>query len=388
VDKDREISEQNIWVCSHCGTTNAIYLANCKNCGKNLDLEDDNSEDTTSEIIDDGQKWYYALSGERKGPVSKNTLINLYKHETIFLTTKVWNSNMPDWVELKQTGLISELNVPPPLHGSDVNNTLVWIVAFVPLLDIFLPLQNLSTVAQFLLFALINSILCIIDERQIKKSGHNPDEINLLFFAALLVPVYLFRRANILKQKYTYAITWCVSLIVSIFLRAALESGGYGNGDVGFFAVLTVFFILALIALVVFVEIKIGKAVGSMLSKETGLILGIILIVLGITLFIGIPVIIYSNKKKDGLDLPTANININPTTGKTNENGGSLLKFVGKNYKDILLENNLDEYVALFTENKLTDISIISGLTDSDFEKIGVTILGDRKRILKIFSTI
>jgi hypothetical protein len=354
-------------------------LAICKDCGKIFDLEENYTEEAIEGAIDGEQKWYYALSGERKGPVSKNTLINLYKHETIFLTTKVWNSDMPDWVELKQTGLISEMNIPPPLQGSDVNDILVWTLAFVPLLGLLAAsFLNIETIILNILMVLINSILCIIDEQQIKKAGHNPKE--LMIWAIFLVPVYLFRRASVLKQNFTYAFVWCGSFIVSLFAFGALESGGGG----GFFAVLTIVFVLAIIALIIFVEIKIGKAIGSMLSKETGLILGIILIVLGITLFIGIPVIIYSNKKKDGLDLPT--VNINKTEGKTGGKEKSFSKFVGKNYKDILLENNLGEYVTLFTENKLTDISIISGLTDSDLEKIGITILGDRKRILQIFS--
>ena len=63
------------------------------------------------------------------------------------------------------------------------------------------------------------------------------------------------------------------------------------------------------------------------------------------------------------------------------------MKFVGKNYKDILQENNLEEYIDIFTENKLIDVAIISELTDSELEKIGITSLGDRKKILKIFST-
>ena len=63
------------------------------------------------------------------------------------------------------------------------------------------------------------------------------------------------------------------------------------------------------------------------------------------------------------------------------------IKFIGKNYKDILQENDLEEYISIFTENKLTDVIIISELIESDLEKIGVTSLGDRKKILKIFST-
>jgi hypothetical protein len=358
-------------------------LAICKDCGKIFDLEENYTEEAIEGAIDGEQKWYYALSGDRKGPVSKNTLINLYKHETIFLTTKVWNSDMPDWVELKQTSLISETNVPPPLHGSDVNNTLVWILAFVPLLDTLVAsFLNIETTISTILIVLTNCILCIIDERQIKKAGHNPKE--LLAWAIFLVPVYLFRRASVLKQKFTYAFVWCGSLIVSILLSGALESNKYGGGDGFFITFISSLIIIAIVALIIFVEIKLGKAIGSRLSKESGLILGIILIVLGITLFMGIPIIIYSNKGKEGLNLPT--VNINKTEGKTGGKEKSFSKFVGRNYKDILLENNLGEYVTLFTENKLTDIPIISGLTDSDLEKIGITILGDRKRILQIFS--
>ena len=65
----------------------------------------------------------------------------------------------------------------------------------------------------------------------------------------------------------------------------------------GIVPIIPIFFGLVLLVLLIFIEIKIGKAIGSKLSKENGLILGIILIVLGVTLFIGIPIIINSNKK-------------------------------------------------------------------------------------------
>jgi hypothetical protein len=128
-------------------------------------------------------------------------------------------------------------------------------------------------------------------------------------------------------------------------------------------------FFLGIFILLGFAEFKIGKIIGYKVNQETGLILGIILIVLFPFLIMGISVIVYSNKKK-------SDVNLN--------NGFD--KFIGKNYKDILTENNLSEYIDKFTENKLTEINIISELTDSDFEKIGIKIMGDRKKILKIFS--
>jgi hypothetical protein len=62
-----------------------------------------------------------------------------------------------------------------------------------------------------------------------------------------------------------------------------------------------------------------------------------------------------------------------------------LIKFIGKNWKDVLMENSLGDYIELFEKNKLTDIEIISELTESDLEKLGITIMGDRKKILKTF---
>ena len=70
------------------------------------------------------------------------------------------------------------------------------------------------------------------------------------------------------------------------------------------------------------------------------------------------------------------------------QNQNSLEKFVGKNYKDILIENGLTEYIDVFTENKLTDINLIVTLTESDFENMGIKILGDRKKLIDIFSVL
>ena len=140
--------------------------------------------------------------------------------------------------------------------------------------------------------------------------------------------------------------------------------------------------LIILFILYIFICIKIGKAIGIRLAKDAGLILGIVLIIIGVTIFIGIPVIIYSNKEKKEVEL---NVNLNKK-----DSANTTIKheyFIGKNYKDILSDNNLGEYINIFTQNRLTEISIITELTDSDLEKIGITIMGDRKKILKIFSS-
>jgi hypothetical protein len=55
---------------------------------------------------------------------------------------------------------------------------------------------------------------------------------------------------------------------------------------------------IGIIFLVILIEWKIGKAIGKRLSKETGVVLGVILIFFGISIFIGIPIIIYSKGPK------------------------------------------------------------------------------------------
>jgi len=60
-------------------------------------------------------------------------------------------------------------------------------------------------------------------------------------------------------------------------------------------------FIIYLIAisaiLLILVEILLGKIIGKSITEKAGLILGIVLIIMGITLFLGIPIIVFSNRK-------------------------------------------------------------------------------------------
>ena len=63
-------------------------------------------------------------------------------------------------------------------------------------------------------------------------------------------------------------------------------------------------------------------------------------------------------------------------------------KLIGKNWKDILLENNLEAYIPCFESNKLLDFDIIAELDENDLEKIGILIMGDRKKIVKLISDV
>ena len=51
----------------------------------------------------------------------------------------VWRNVLPGWTKLEQTELASHLDksAPPPLTGEHINNTIVWILAFAPLIGLF-----------------------------------------------------------------------------------------------------------------------------------------------------------------------------------------------------------------------------------------------------------
>ena len=49
-------------------------------------------------------------------------------------------------------------------------------------------------------------------------------------------------------------------------------------------------------------------------------------------------------------------------------------------------KNNLSEFIPKFIEQKVFSIEILKELSDSDLEKLGFSILGERKKILKLFS--
>ncbi len=173
--------------------------------------------DNTLEV----NEWYYVVNGKRLGPVSKSQITELYKTEQISLFTKVWHNDMKEWQELGSVGIIEKDNfLPPPLLGNDISNTTVWFLAFAPIIGTIIEYIISGAIGAasgslWFVTAILNSVLCIYDERKLRKAGHNTK--NQLVWAIFLVPVYLFRRASLLKQRNYYAITWCIVFALVVF---------------------------------------------------------------------------------------------------------------------------------------------------------------------------
>jgi hypothetical protein len=89
--------------------------------------------------------------------------------------------------------------------NKSVNNILIWILAFIPLIGALFEFGTL-------VFLAINIILCFIDDKILEKSGYDTDSLD-----AWLVPVYLYKRAKMLGHNLAYFIVWCVSFGLSFF---------------------------------------------------------------------------------------------------------------------------------------------------------------------------
>lgn len=171
-------------------------------------------------------EWYYATDGRRFGPVPEDHIIELIKQKKIIEESLVWNKSMQDWQSVlssKFADLARDPNAPPPLPGVAVSNTIVWVLAFAPLIGSFLVdfFCGMMEVSQdsfwvgFITFLVLNSLLAYADEKKLRDAGHDTYKFIGGRWLVILVPVYLFKRAKYLKHNYAYFIVWCVMLVIA-----------------------------------------------------------------------------------------------------------------------------------------------------------------------------
>lgn len=173
-----------------------------------------------------GAQWYREESGERKGPFSEPEMVELIQSGKLTYGGLVWKKGCPDWQRLE----VSELNVhlaemsPPPLSGTHVNNTVVWVLAFAPILGYllehvvagmfeanqYLAMQAASNSKYWFVTYALNVGLTAYDEYRLKKAGHDTRKFRGWIW---LVPVYLFQRAKTLHQKFWYFAVWLACFV-------------------------------------------------------------------------------------------------------------------------------------------------------------------------------
>ena len=174
--------------------------------------------------------WYYAMKGEQVGPVSLHEIKDLVTNEKITAKTKVWNGE-GDWKVAKETEL-SELfksqkssDGPPPLTGDDIDDKYIWAIVGVPIVGVIIEL--IAGTELTLLYLAANIVCCILDEKKLKKAGQEAPET----WMAFLIPVYLWKRATLLKQKKHYFWAWCAAFLISIIIGLGGVNSGIPTAD-------------------------------------------------------------------------------------------------------------------------------------------------------------
>jgi len=173
--------------------------------------------------------WFYELNGERKGGISETDLITLIRNGTLRHGSSVWKKGFADWTSIEDTQLREHLDdtTPPPLTGAKVNNTVVWILAFAPLIGLTLEYfvaymvhsseyraEQAVASGHFIFITLIlNIALSFLDEKRLKKAGTDTSTFGGWVW---LVPVYLYQRTQALKQNLAYFIVWIVCFLLIV----------------------------------------------------------------------------------------------------------------------------------------------------------------------------
>lgn len=171
-------------------------------------------------MVEQQTGWYYESRGERRGPVSQSGIMNLYSAGIIKKDTMVWANGFSDWVPFSQSGLIHEVKMgPPPVAGSAVDNTMVWVLAFMPIIGSiveYMVMDAFNVWGRSLWFItfFLNVLFCSLDDKKLKAAGYNTDSLG----SAWLIPVYLFNRAKMLAQSPSYAIVWIVTFVIMLFI--------------------------------------------------------------------------------------------------------------------------------------------------------------------------
>lgn len=179
------------------------------------------------------ENWFYEEEGQRKGGITEADLVALIKSGKVAYGTSVWKKGFPDWIKIENTELSVHLEEigPPPLKGEHINNTVVWVLAFAPIIGYFLeyvvagviyegqfdangePSANeaVSSGKYWYITLILNIALSYFDARRLKKAGHNIDKFKGWVW---LVPVYLYQRAKNLNQNLAYFIVWIVCFVL------------------------------------------------------------------------------------------------------------------------------------------------------------------------------
>jgi len=173
--------------------------------------------------------WHYEHNGQRHGPVSSEVITALIHTKTLNGQSLVWNPGLPGWTTLSQTELSGQLPVsqtPPALPSHKISNVAVGFLCVAPLLGFLLEAmvagamssseftldQEVTTALQtnkyWYITLLLNIGLSLWDCKRLEKAGVDTEGFGK---TALIVPVYLWKRAKSLQSGTHFFWIWLAS---------------------------------------------------------------------------------------------------------------------------------------------------------------------------------
>ena len=178
----------------------------------------------------ESNSWHYIYRGQTKSDVSQDDIVALIYQGELNTDDLVWREGYSDWKAIKDSeiaDLLKKSKTPPPLKISSINGTYIWLLVFVPVLALpmeilineFSPERALTLTT--LGYILLNSIFSALDEQSLKRGGHKHVSF---FWAALLVPVYLWLRASRFRLRQKYLITWLFLIIFNGYVVEVIYS--------------------------------------------------------------------------------------------------------------------------------------------------------------------
>lgn len=184
--------------------------------------------------------WHYTRNGEKIGPVTKAEIEEKFAKQEISSDTHVWKEGMSEWTPILKAGFNTGAAEPPPLASHLIGNGVVWLIAFLPIIfavisslligirqeigfQILSGRENMVYIGQFIPNGLpliftwsMTSLACLIDEARLRKAGYSSEPINRI--ATIIVPAYLFMRAQVIKEPPYYAFVWLFSFVIALAL--------------------------------------------------------------------------------------------------------------------------------------------------------------------------
>jgi hypothetical protein len=165
-------------------------------------------------------------------------MVDAIRARTINETTSVWQNGLKEWTDLSKTKLADKLQVvgPPALKPDQISNGFAWALAFAPLWGTLLhytgayvylafklgssyqllaPLQIESLVDKtwYVVWG-INVVVAALDEAYLKAAGWTPKQLRNWLVA--IVPIYLYKRDQLLKQGNTRFLVWMGCFFISL----------------------------------------------------------------------------------------------------------------------------------------------------------------------------